>query len=197
MVSFNRRFCPALLKALEWINGAPGQRRPFFCLARMLRRRRLEPDFITGTGIHLIDAVNALMGRPTHVSAVRMAQPPLRSPHYMARISFDDAAWANVVVSPDVATVEETYELHGPECCVRIDALAGTLSIHHREGEVLSWSPPADAPKVERDGTLQEMRTFIEYLEDPTRAVPTLADGVAALRVAEAIGQGATSISQP
>ena len=191
MVSFNRRFSPALLKALEWINAEPERRRPFFCVARMLRHHRLEPDFITGTGIHLIDAVNALMGQPTHVSAVRMDPPRVQCPHYLARVSFGDRAWADVAVSPDAGAVEETYELHGPECCVRIDALAGTLSIHHRKEEILSWSPSPDAPAVERDGTLGEMRTFIAYLEDPARTVPMLADGLAALRVAEAIGKGA------
>ena len=60
MVSLNRRFDPALRMALEWV------RRERLCIRLvegcMLRSHRAEPDFLWGTGLHLIDALCHVAG---------------------------------------------------------------------------------------------------------------------------------------
>ena len=98
---------------------------------------------------------------------------------------------ADLVIAPDAGADEETYEIHGREYCIQIDEMNCALRIRERNAEVLSWQLPADAESVERNGTLGEMETFLAFLEEPALRVPTLSEGLVAMRTAEAIA-GAT-----
>jgi predicted dehydrogenase len=204
MVSFNRRYGPALQQALGWIAEAPVARRPLFVLARMLRHRRREPEFAIETGIHLVDAVLSILGAPMRVSTGRILEAPAsHSPgtiapeagcyHYSVRITFTGGAQADLIIAPDSGANEETYEIHGREYCIQVDHMNCVARIWERNAEVLSWKLPPEAESVERDGTLGEMEAFLAFLENPSLRVPTLSDGLVAMRVVEAIATATES----
>ena len=64
MISFNRRFHPAVARAREWLAAHAADRPPDLALARMQRVGRRETDFITATAIHSVDAVLSFMSAP-------------------------------------------------------------------------------------------------------------------------------------
>ena len=65
MVSYNRRFNPALMRAHNWLQDAAGRREVRFLAARMLRSSRREAAFVTQTAIHLIDTAQLFLGPAT------------------------------------------------------------------------------------------------------------------------------------
>ena len=67
MVSLNRRFTPSVTRARAWLR----KQAPFrYLRASMVRHHRTEPDFVWGTGIHLIDLVQYIAGPLTLDDAV-------------------------------------------------------------------------------------------------------------------------------
>ena len=62
MVSFNRRFSPAILKAKEWLAARSPSRPVRLVSARMFRHKRREENFVAHTGIHLTDTVLSFTG---------------------------------------------------------------------------------------------------------------------------------------
>ncbi|MGB2821842.1 MAG: Gfo/Idh/MocA family oxidoreductase, partial [Phycisphaerae bacterium] len=65
MISFNRRFSPAVMKARQWLAANAADRPPELAIARMFRVDRRDEDFVTSTAIHAADTILAFMGRPT------------------------------------------------------------------------------------------------------------------------------------
>jgi len=62
MISFNRRFSPAIMRAREWLAQTAQERPPQVVLCRMLRHNRREDNFVIGTAIHLLDAAISILG---------------------------------------------------------------------------------------------------------------------------------------
>lgn len=195
MVSFNRRFSPPFKVFHDWIRESPEAGKPFFCSSRILRHKRLEPEFITSTGIHITDATNMIMGNPKDVSAVRIPMPSGNCTHYTARVSYEEGKVADLIFAPDAGIREESYEIHGEGYRAFIETMVGSISICRDNTEVLSWEVSPEACEAERNGTLMEMRYFIEYIKDSNLPVPQLADGLKALKLSEAIAEAPSSKS--
>ena len=119
MISLNRRFNPALTSTRTWIDEQRVEQ-PRIILARMLRVNRLEPEFIVGTGIHLIDTVISLLGSAARVSSHRW-DTAAEGKCCTARIENDNQMAAEIAIIPDTGVSEERYELLGPDYAVRID----------------------------------------------------------------------------
>lgn len=189
-VSYNRRFSPALLKALEWIGAEPEKRKPVFVLARMLRNKRTEPEFVIQTGVHLYDTVLSILGRPRRVSTETAPAPTGTCLHYYARIAFGNNVLAQCVIAPDAGALEETYEIHGAGYRAIVDTQTCGVQITEDGNPILDWRAPPDAAATFIDGTVCEMRTFLDMLEGKPVSVPTLYDGVLGLTTAEAVAKG-------
>lgn len=188
MVSFNRRFTPALVKAQEWLRGPAAGRPPRLIAARMLRHARREPDFASSTGIHLVDATLALApGRPTALAVTRLATAAPGCFDYLARLDFGSGASASLLIAPACSRVEETYELHGEDYTVSIDTLQCRCRIVDADREVLAWEVPPDASAAFRSGSLGETEAFVNALEGKAPFAPTLEDGALSLQIAESI----------
>ena len=190
MISFNRRFSPALVKARQWLAEEAADRPPQVSLARMLRHNRRESDFVTGTAIHPVDAVIALLGTPAHVSATNL---PTRTPGAFltqACVSFSGGARAHFILSPVVGTVTETYEIHGEDYAIEVDTGPCTVRIRDAGEEVLSWSAPADAPNEYVNGTLGETEAFVRAVAAGEGFGPDLREALVAVETAEAVAAG-------
>jgi len=190
MISFNRRFSPALRMACEWLSENTREDPPRLVLARMLRHDRREPDFVTGTGIHLVDTVLSLLGEPEAVSASRLSTRTPGVFQFGSRIRFAPGGIAHLTIAPAVGTTEETYEILGEDYAIGVDVHRCAVRISSRGQVVRQWSAPEDSPPVFRDGTLGETEAFIQAVNAAGPFRPDLRDGLTALLTCEAIAAG-------
>ncbi len=189
MVSFNRRFTPALARVRRWIAADPDVRRPRLILARLLRRKRFDEGFILGTAIHQVDAITSFLGTSISVAAARqrVAQAGLGIVTWQA--DFPDGARAAAVVAPDVGVLEETYEFYGANFTVTADALTGAVTIHQDGRLIERIDPEPDAPAVVANGTVGETEALLDAVAGTGPYWPTLADAVPSMRLAETIAR--------
>ena len=182
MVSFNRRFLPAALKAREWLERRAAAESPRLVLARMLREHRREKEFITGAGIHLADTVLWLLGKPLTIARHRW-DTPLGGRSCDARIEFESGAAAVCVIAPDAGLQEETYEIIGPDYSVTIDAVGCRLRVHHASLLELAWSPPPGASAQLLHGCVEETEAFLRSVAKRAPFSPDLEEGLAAVEL--------------
>lgn len=194
MISFNRRFSPAVLKARDWIKDMLPERKPRIITAKMVRTRRIEPDFATGTGIHLVDNVLSFTGRPIHVSTEK---PQVAGSYsYISRISCDNGIIASIIIAPCSGASEETYEIYGDEYLVHIDFFSERIIIYDKGVCVLDWTLPSEADPAYKGGCIGEVENFVEYIMDKKeekaekRLGPDLKDGLFSMLASEAVMAG-------
>ena len=193
MVSFNRRFNPALARARAWLAEEAAARRPCLAIARMLRHDRREEGFAFGTGIHLVDAVLSLMGRPEKVESHASPVSPGGTLFFDARVRFADGGAACLAFAPACGrkgVEEESLEIIGEGYDVQVDIGRCRIGIWDQGEQVLEWRAAEDAEDWEREGALDEMRAFIRYLEAGEGWWPTLEDALWSARTADAIQRG-------
>ncbi|MFO7946822.1 MAG: Gfo/Idh/MocA family oxidoreductase [Armatimonadota bacterium] len=189
MVSLNRRFSPALVRAREWIADNAADRPPRVCIARMLRHNRTEDTFRTWTGIHLVDAALSVMGRPEHVHATNIPTEHEDVFYAQAEVHTDLGA-VHYFLSSVVGTVEESYEFHGADYDIQVDTWNCGLKIFDANENVLDWQVDEDKPYAYVNGTVGEMQAFIEAIEGRRDFGPTLQDALMSVLTAEALAAG-------
>jgi len=189
MVSFNRRFVPAMARAQNWLAGAREQRPPELILGRIVRNSRVEPENMYSTGIHVYDTVMSLAA-PARVMAVSSNRAPERMNNAGVRLEFDNGAVGFCIMGFDAGNYEESYEVFGRNYHVRLDVEQGKLTIWESKKISLEWHAPEDMPFYEKTGTLGETAAFLEMLRSGPAAAPDLQDGLRAVRVAEAARDG-------
>ena len=189
MVSFNRRFIPGLVRAREWL-ASNGDRPPKLVHARMLRNRRREPQFAVGTGIHLIDAVLSLLGAPKRVVSWKLPTIYESVYLYAAQIFTRNDDVGQFTISPVVGRKEETYEIHGEDYCIFIDAFASSIRVFDEGAEVLTWAPPDGSPEYLLNGTLGETEAFLAAVEAGGPFAPGLGESLLSMLAAEAVLKG-------
>jgi predicted dehydrogenase len=187
MISFNRRFNPAVKRAHEWLDTATSDRPPRSAITRLLRIGRYEPQHITSTGIHTVDTVCSFLGTPQWISSHRWQSRETGGESCSAQVRFRDDATALFAIEPDAGAREETYELFGPGYSIHINALAGRLRIEADGERVRSWEADDKMSRYVRNGTMDETAAFLGAVERGNGFAPTLTDGVRSLRVAECL----------
>jgi predicted dehydrogenase len=191
MVSLNRRFDPGLAAGLAWAR----ERGPARCIhGTMKRHGRLEPEFVWGTGIHLIDALCHVTG-PLRL---RSCATPA-GPGGCARTATLEGRHGEIValeILPACGRVEERISLAGDNWSVDI----WTGAVHPwrvRAYENAQVALDARAPDTEplhvRNGTAAETDAFLDAVTGRRRfPAPTPSDALAASELAaELAGAGA------
>jgi predicted dehydrogenase len=138
MISFNRRFNPALAAGRQWLKENAQDRPPRLALGRMLRHDRREADFARDTGIHLVDAVLSFMGEPQKIAATRLAMPTPQAYLFSAHLEFADRAAGTLLIAPVAGADQEIIELYGEDYYVHIDVAAARCNVWDRNRQVLS-----------------------------------------------------------
>jgi len=165
MVSMNRRFDPGLAMGLEWTR----RQGPFRHVhASMRRTGRTEPDFVWGTGIHLIDALNYVAG-PLRLHEDRTLCPgrPAAGPDCWRVATFTGRDDCTVVLDilPDSGGWEESIRIAGKGYHVEIHSGV------YPPWRVRAWrgmqmeldaSSAADAPVFISNGSLGETSAFLD-----------------------------------
>lgn len=190
MLSFNRRFQPAMRRAKEFLELTGAGRRPARAVVHMYRHNRREADFITATGVHALDAIASLLGPASAVLASSVTSDAEGTRSFQAEVLFARNATASITVAPAAGTTEETYEILGDDFTISLDALRHCLTIAERGRIVLDWRAPEEMPDCERDGTFNETAAFVRALAEGFAGLPDLRDGLMALRLAEALAAG-------
>jgi predicted dehydrogenase len=160
MVSMNRRFDPMTAAALAWI----GKRRITTIKAVMRRTRRIEPDFLTATGLHIVDAVLSVGGAVARCDS--SAEQAGGAGGWTLRIGFESGAVAVVEVQPTFGRDEEWLQFSGD------GFLAESRSAEFDAGRWQAWdggkpSRAGDASGMapfEANGTYAETAAFIEAI---------------------------------
>ena len=188
MVSFNRRFNPALARARDWL--AQGNHKIQLVISRMLRHARPEPDFVTITGIHAIDTVISLVNPPDRVVTHKVQSGGDGSYIYDASLSFSGGRTADLIIAPQVGTIEETYEILGSDFSIQVDTLKCRVRIYEGGDLAMSWRPPEDREPTLDNGALDETAAFIESIRSGRSFRPNLEDGLRSMLTAEAVQEG-------
>jgi predicted dehydrogenase len=182
MISFNRRFSPALTRAAEWVR-AQG---PLESVeARMLRHNRREPGFMTDTGIHLVDATASLLENP-RIDAVRHAPG---ASGVQALMSDAAGRTASVTILPVCGCVAEEYSICGEAFRAEVDVGACTFR-GWRAGELAAeWRAPDEWPKWMLAGAYAETEAFLQMAEGVGPCQPDLHAGLASMQLVERLAQ--------
>ncbi len=110
MVSVNRRFMPALNRAIEWTKSA-GHLRYVRCI--MTRHARTEPEFLWTTAVHAVDTLRHICGEVAEAS-IRNLNSLSHSAHWYAiDFRFQSGVDGRIDILPTAGVLEETYELIG------------------------------------------------------------------------------------
>ena len=187
MVSVNRRFMPYLNRARAWMYELGT---PRYVRATQVRHARSETDFIWSTAIHVLDALRYV------VSDIKEFEVEIQQPNdpsgiwYLITLRFESGTTGRIEVLPTAGMVEESYEFFGEDFRARITAGSGPQrSLRCWQGGVLVIDERAndDEPEDLRNGSYQEVETFIGALKTATRPQPEVKDILPSARICFAI----------
>ncbi|MCL2639482.1 MAG: Gfo/Idh/MocA family oxidoreductase [Phycisphaerales bacterium] len=177
MVSVNRRFLPPLNKAKEWV-AQQGKLR--FLRANMLRYKRTEPEFVWGTGVHVVDAIRYVAGDVEELS-LRTSGGTADAPvvWYAASLQFKSGAQGSFEIQTSTGVPEETYDFLGDNFRAKLVTQQdgqSTLQCWKDRKLVLDEATTASDPAFITRGEYAETVEFVEALLTKRMPRPALAD---------------------
>jgi predicted dehydrogenase len=185
MVSLNRRFDPALRMALEWV----GRERLRIRLVEgcMLRSHRTEPDFLWGTGVHLIDALCHVAGPLELQGAPQVITHGESVCGRTALLQGESGVSVQLTILPCAGKVEETLRLIGDEFVAEVKTGAAhpwSVQIWRNGKRALSDAAPSDEPEFISSGAYAEMEAFITAVQTKSPLTPTPQQALASSLIA-------------
>lgn len=173
MVSVNRRFDPAITAACEWRGNRPLD----YLRTTMLRIKRSEKSFFTGTAIHCLDTMRKIAGNISGHSVDAWQVEGVW--WYRVALEFESGTKGLLEVLPSCGTQAEFHEMFGAG--YRLLARAG----YSDTGEFTAWEdgkmveqniPDDDQLSFVRDGTYAETCEFISALKEGRSPYPSPAE---------------------
>mgnify|MGYP000927159436 CR=1 FL=1 len=152
VVSFNRRYVPLVARLREEVGKLDA---PFFAEGRFYRHGRLDPDFIRGTGIHLINTMQHVFGAVVLASTVRRPHPSAATSNWLTEAEFASGLHARLHFLPCTGRQVEQIEVHsaGRSLELEIPTIGdprGVLRVFNTDESPSSTEPtdPAALPPV-------------------------------------------------
>ncbi|MDR0902547.1 MAG: Gfo/Idh/MocA family oxidoreductase [Opitutaceae bacterium] len=182
MVSMNRRFDPMTAAALAWI----GKRRVTTIKAVMRRERRVEPDFLAATGLHIVDVVCSIGGAVAHCDS--RAEWVNDAWWWTLRVVFASGIKAVLEIQPTRGRDEEWLQFSGD------GFLAESRGAEFDAGRWQGWvdGKPAESgstrglPPFEANGTCAETGAFVGAVRAKHPPRPAPADVLPAMELCHA-----------
>lgn len=171
MVSVNRRFEPLLRQGVDWTREQGAIR---FVRASILRHNRREDFFVSGTGIHCIDALREIGG---DFSSYELKTLPGETPWYHVDFTYTSGASATLDILPSDGSVEEGYEIYGENfrVDVRVEGSADPHLLCWKDNAlVVEERPPEGQPSHVRLGPYAETHEFVSALEEERAPWPSV-----------------------
>jgi predicted dehydrogenase len=176
IVSVNRRFLPHLNKARAWVK-EQGELR--FVSATMLRVKRDEPEFVWGTGMHVVDGLRHIVGDVRDITTASNGKRPASNDWYSAAFRFGQDGMGALHVLPTCGSADEVYELMGEGFRAQVTTKqTGITTIKCWRGDKLvvdEGTAPNEEPFVFR-GEYAETIEFIEALQNKRHPRPSVLD---------------------
>ena len=184
MVSVNRRFDPALTAAMNWWGDGPMEV-VRGCMARVDRR---ETFFMTGTAIHMVDAMRFMAGEVRDFAVEGRRVDGVR--WFLARLIFGSGATGILEVMPTAGADAEVYEISGPgrrAICTSGYKDRGSYQCWAGGELALQSTSAAGVPEFLRAGTYAETCAFIAALREGIAPHPTPAEVLPSLELCHAL----------
>lgn len=175
MVSVNRRFMPALNRAVEWTRDL-GELRYVRCT--MSRHARTEPEFLWGTAVHAVDTLRFIAGNVAQAKIRELNRSSSEVSWYGVDLEFENGVHGRIDVVPTAGMVEETYELFGHYYRVIVRAPFGTERGFrcYRENRLVLHEISEGTPEDVLSGFYDEAAGLIAALSQNKPLHPTIAD---------------------
>lgn len=109
IVSFNRRFAPLVTRLRDEVRRLAA---PVFAEGRFYRHGRLDPDFIRGTGIHLINTMEYVCGPVAWARTTRRRHPGAATWGWFTELEFASGLGARLHFLPCTGMQVEQIEVH-------------------------------------------------------------------------------------
>lgn len=188
MVSVNRRFIPYLNRAARFVKESGG---PRYVRATMSRHARDEPDFISTTAIHAVDALRHLVGEVAGFESKVMGDERSSARWFAVSLDFEGGVAGQVEIFPTAGMVEETYELFGEGVRARVVCGSGSQrSLRCWRGGRLEIDETADEVHEDvRNGGYDEVVEFVGALAEGRRPRPTIEDILPSARICFSIAE--------
>lgn len=184
MVSMNRRFDPALSAALAWKGAHPIA----YVRGTIVRHQRREPEFMTGTAIHPLDAMRAIAGD------VRDFETDLREVNgvcwYVVHLVFESGAMGVLEVLPDAGMLAEYYEIFGAGYRLLVqmgEVDAGRARCWENGQLVMTRDPASSEPDFVRNGAFGETAAFIAAIANGGAMYPSPAQVLQSVELCHSI----------
>jgi myo-inositol 2-dehydrogenase / D-chiro-inositol 1-dehydrogenase len=195
MVSVNRRFMPALNRAIEWAHNAGTLRYVHCTLARHARR---EPEFLWATAVHAIDTLRYVAGQVLAFDLRTLKTSAGSTAWYALDLQFENGISGRVDVLPTVGMVEETYDLFGDGFRASVTCPFGRQRgwsgcRHGRliQSEMVSGETPEDVV----NGCYEEAATFIRALSGGGTPKPSIPEVFPSVEIGFAIARTANALA--
>ncbi len=189
-VAFNRRQMPAMRRLKEWMTEQGPVR---FLRASLLRWRRREPEFATGTAIHPLDALRFLGGDVVEVQTEARPYGEGLDRDFEVRLRFASGLRASLDVIVDTGMHREHYVAFAEGRSAEVTVPGGYSSAHfprgfraHEKREITADEPAGDDALVEA-GFLGEHEAFLHALERGSAPDCRLQDAQHSVRLASAV----------
>ncbi|MBT3605204.1 MAG: Gfo/Idh/MocA family oxidoreductase [Candidatus Latescibacteria bacterium] len=173
MVSVNRRFQPFIAEGREW---ALSQGAIRFVRGSMLRHNRREDVFVSGTGIHSLDALRFIAG---DVSRTETFTQNDGTPWHHFILHFESGALGTFDVLTTDGCAEERYEIYGEGYRVNMaveNSGEPRLQCWKDNELVVDKTPDPSEPNFVRIGPYAETHEFVTALIEKRAMWPTIAD---------------------
>lgn len=182
MVSLNRRFDPMTTAARAWIGPRPLR----LIRATMLRDQRLDPAFLSETGLHVIDVVRHVGGEVDQIAS--FAREVNGARWWTLDLTFRSGCHGLVEIRPTAGTNQERIEFFGDGFS------AEARGAEYDQGYWFGWEnsqlvrqgaiPPGTLPFV-ANGTYAETGAFFSTLSEGRPCIPTPADILDSMQLCE------------
>ncbi|MGA2634979.1 MAG: Gfo/Idh/MocA family oxidoreductase [Terracidiphilus sp.] len=188
-VAFNRRAIPSIVQLRDWATEHPVR----FARVEMLRTNRLEPEFVTGTGIHVFDAIRFLMGDPERVEVESLPHDNPAVRDYAVRLRFAGSATAEISLMVNTGLRRESYYLSSDGTTAEAtlgSAYSSDLGYQgYREwsGEAINKELALSGDPLIDGGFICEYEKFFRLLEEGVPSTCSLEDAARSMQLAEAV----------
>jgi myo-inositol 2-dehydrogenase / D-chiro-inositol 1-dehydrogenase len=192
MVSVNRRFMPALNRAIEWTRHVG---RLGYVHCTLARHARQEPEFLWATAVHAVDTMRYIAGQVVAFDLRTLKRPAGATAWYGLDLQFENGISGRVDVLPTAGMVEETYDLFGDGFRASVTCPFGPQRgwSCFRDGRLIQAEVvPAETPDDFVDGCYDEAAAFIEALSGGTPK-PSIAEVFPSVELCFAIARTANA----
>jgi len=159
----------------------------------MWRTNRLETEFATGTGIHVLDAIRFLMGNPESIEVEARLHENTAAHDYLVRLKFADAAIAEVSLMVDTGLRRESYFLIAEGATAEATLASAYSSDLCFQGDrqwagetITEQHSLVDDPLID-GGFLGQYEEFFQLLAEGKPSTRPLSDAAYSMQLAEAV----------